>query len=100
MNVKKIIENNTTISILSILLSGFLAGIVTYKFILETVQLETVRKGTYYTKDELQKNYILVDKFDRNIKSKGFKQDNITNNSSIKISSVWLFLKIFFIIVY
>lgn len=85
MNIKHIIENNATISILSLLLGGFLAGIGVYKFILETAKLDTVRRGTYYTKDDLQKNYVLIDKYNQDIKYKGVEQDDIISNSTIKI---------------
>lgn len=45
---KQLIEKNTTLSILSIVLGGFLAGIAAYKFILETANLESIQKGYYY----------------------------------------------------
>jgi len=83
MNIKQLIENNTTLSILSILLVGFLAGAGVYKFILETAQLDTVRKGTYLLKDKIGKDYISLNKIDTK-----FDLDSLENkedNASIRI---------------
>lgn len=47
MNLRERIENNLAVWLLSTLLTGFLAGIGTYKAILDIAQLKTISAGEY-----------------------------------------------------
>ncbi len=52
MNLKEKIENNLTIWILGVLLTGFLAGLGTYKGILKIANLEVVSKSKTKSKTD------------------------------------------------
>lgn len=59
MPLKERIETNLVIWLLSMLLVGFLAGLGTYKGILEIAKLDTVPINDYIKKSDVQSNYIL-----------------------------------------
>jgi len=63
MNLKEKIEKNLTLSILALLLVGFLSGLGAYKTILEIAHLDSVPENTYITKDELDEKYVSKTKY-------------------------------------
>lgn len=72
-DIKKIIEAHPVYFFLGILATGFLAGLGTYKSILEIAQLKTLREGSYVLLKDLDKSHLK--KQDVGISSKENKID-------------------------
>lgn len=64
MRLKERIESNLAIWFLGTLVAGFLAGLGSYKAILEIAHLDVVSQNSYVRKDELEARYVDKSTFD------------------------------------
>lgn len=63
-NIDEKIKNNLAVWFLGTLVAGFVAGITTYKTILEIAKLDVVQEGLYIMRDKLSENYVTKNEFE------------------------------------
>lgn len=69
------IKEKPIIWFLTLLISAYLAGIGTYKGIIEIAKLDTIQAGSYIKKDAIKRDYVSLNNF-KELQEKKLKIEN------------------------